>query len=488
MSGTASVEDAQSSSRAGDGFLGGLGHAVRANLMALVVSLLVTLLLPKLIGITDYSFWQLYVFYVGYVGVLQFGWNDGLYLRLGGRHYGDLDTTGLRSQFWLLLGLESALTLAGAALVLFLAPEGARLFIGLAVSVAITVLAGRQFCSLLLQATGRIREYARVTISESVTFLVLGVGVAAAGHRDFETFVLCDLVAKAASLAVGVWCCRDVVWGRPRSPRPELAEIRANIGAGISLMLANVAGILCVGGIRFGIERGGSVVEFGGVSLALSASNLLMVFFNSVGIVAFPALRRAGEQARGQLFLIVRTGYVALAFAFLLLYQPLRLALTAWLPAYERSFAFLALLLPMIVFEGKTAFLTTSYLKTLRRERQLLVSNVVALAVSVGLTVLTVAWWGRLDLAVGSILVVLVVRGVVAETLLGRALGVRLGLLQLEEVGLAVLFSAASWLWPGWQGTAAYALALTLVLVRRRRALSEARDWARARLPRGVGS
>ena len=68
-----------------------LGHAFGSNLLALAVSLIVTLLLPKLLGITDYGFWQLYVFYVGYVGVLQFGWSDGIYLRLGGKQYASLN-------------------------------------------------------------------------------------------------------------------------------------------------------------------------------------------------------------------------------------------------------------------------------------------------------------------------------------------------------------------------------------------------------------
>ena len=258
------------------------------------------------------------------------------------------------------------------------------------------------------------------------------------------------------------------------------------MGAGISLMLANVAGMLCIGIIRFGVERAWSVIEFGVVSLGLSASNLMMVFFNSVSIVAFPALRRVAPASRSRIFFSARHSYVAIAFSLLLLYVPVRWALTAWLPAYERSFAFLAILLPMIVFEGKTVFLTNTYLKTMRRERLILLANSASLALSVVLALVSVVWLHQLELAVLSILVVLIARGILSEAMLSRLLGVKLALFQCEEVCLAALFSSASWFLGGWQGLLVYAIALLAFLMRRRVPLTGAFKWLSIRLRGGL--
>ena len=464
-----------------------LGHAVGSNMLALGVSLAVTLLLPKLIGITDYSFWQLYIFYMGYVGVLQFGWSDGIYLRFGGASYASLDRPLLFSQFWSLVASQLTLTLAGAAIIVGISPERSRLIVGLAVAASVTILASRQFCSLLLQATGRIAEYARVLATESIAFLVLASLAWLTGFRDLASLIGCDLVAKTISMTVGIWSCRDVVLGRHRF-HPSWTEVSTNIGAGISLMVANVAGLLCIGIIRFGVERSWSVVEFGLISLGLSASSLMMVFFNSVGIVAFPALRRMPIDSRTRIFMKIRNIYVAVAFASLLLYLPIRSALTLWLPAYQRSFAFLAILLPMIVFEGRTVFLTNAYLKTLRRERLILLSNLVSLALSVFLAFVSILWLHRLEFAVLSILVVFVTRGILSEAMLGRLLGLRLTRFQVEEACLAALFSGASWFLGGWRGTLFYAIGLIAVLVHRRSALSGSLRWLRGRTRPGAGS
>ena len=244
-------------------------------------------------------------------------------------------------------------------------------------------------------------------------------------------------------------------------------------------------GILCIGIIRFGVERGWSVIEFGVVSLGLSASSLMMVFFNSVGVVAFPTLKRVQVDSRTQIFTAIRSAYVSIAFALLLLYLPIRWALTAWLPAYERSFAYMAMLLPMIVFEGKTVFLTNTYLKALRRERLILVANVAALTLSVVLTVVSVVWLHRLELAVLSILVVLVARGILAESMLARVLGLRLASLQVQEVCLAGLFSGASWFLGGGPGMLVYATGILALLMHRRASVASSLRWLGARLRHG---
>lgn len=62
-----------------------------SNIIAIAISTLVTLVVPKLIGVEEYGYWQLYLFYSSYIGFLQFGWNDGIYLRYGGFEYNKLD-------------------------------------------------------------------------------------------------------------------------------------------------------------------------------------------------------------------------------------------------------------------------------------------------------------------------------------------------------------------------------------------------------------
>ena len=60
--------------------------AISAQAVSLVMSFLVAFVLPKILNVEAYSFWQLFMFYISYVGLLHFGVNDGVYLK-----YGSLD-------------------------------------------------------------------------------------------------------------------------------------------------------------------------------------------------------------------------------------------------------------------------------------------------------------------------------------------------------------------------------------------------------------
>ena len=72
----------------------------------MLVSAILTVFVPKLLRITDYGFWQLFMFYQGYIGVFHLGWNDGIYLQIGGKKYEELNRKELFSQLILLSGLQ----------------------------------------------------------------------------------------------------------------------------------------------------------------------------------------------------------------------------------------------------------------------------------------------------------------------------------------------------------------------------------------------
>ena len=45
----------------------------------LVSSILLTLVLPKVLGVEEFGYWQLLIMYVNYLGIAYLGLNDGLY-------------------------------------------------------------------------------------------------------------------------------------------------------------------------------------------------------------------------------------------------------------------------------------------------------------------------------------------------------------------------------------------------------------------------
>ena len=58
--------------------------AFSAQGISLFVSAIMSLVVPKILGLASYGYWQLFVFYASYSGFFHFGLNDGIYLIEGG--------------------------------------------------------------------------------------------------------------------------------------------------------------------------------------------------------------------------------------------------------------------------------------------------------------------------------------------------------------------------------------------------------------------
>jgi len=107
--------------------------------------------------------------------------------------------------------------------------------------------------------------------------------------------VVIDLLGKFISLIFAMIICKRLVFLNIGNFKINFIETYTNISVGIKLMISNIASMLIVGVVRFGIERTWDITTFGKVSLTLSISNLLMLFINALGIIMFPVLRRTDK-------------------------------------------------------------------------------------------------------------------------------------------------------------------------------------------------
>ena len=189
-----------------------------------------------------------------------------------------------------------------------------------------------------------------------------------------------------------------------------------------------------------------------------------MVFIRAVSLVMFPALRRTATSKISEIYVLMRTGLMIPLLGMLIFYYPAKVILSAWLPQYADSLVYMALLFPMCVFESKMSMLIETYMKTLRKEKWLLVVNVTTVLLSVVTTLITTYWLHNLDLAVASIVFLLAFRCVFAELLLSTVLDVNVKTDIVLELALTIIFIGASWFVGGIAGLAIYAVAYLIYL------------------------
>lgn len=449
-------------------FIKNFSYTMTSNLVSLIVSTLVVLIVPKVIGLEEYGYWQLYLFYSSYVGFLHFGWNDGVYLRFGGKEYKELDKRLFFSQFYMLAFLQIILAVIIFGITSFFVVDVNRIFIIKMTALCMLIVNVRYMLLYILQATNRIKEYAKITMFDRVLYCCLIIALVI-GFKNYRLMIVADLIAKLISLGYAMNCCRDIVFRRISTFYFNFNESIANVNVGIKLMLANIASMLIIGVVRFGIERSWSVSTFGKVSLTLNISNFMMIFINAVGIIIFPILRRTDKKNLAGLYITMRNFLMVVLLGLLILYYPLRAVLSAWLPKYADSLMYMALVFPMCVFEGKMALLINTYLKTLRKEKLMLKINLISLAASVVISLLTTMVLRNLYLAIASIAILLAFRCTLAELLLSRILGVSINKDLTLELVMTFIFIMMGWFANSWLAITLYAFSYAIYLFIKRK-------------------
>ncbi len=205
-------------------------------------------------------------------------------------------------------------------------------------------------------------------------------------------------------------------------------------------MISNIAGMLIIGITRLFVEINWDIRTFGKLSFTLSISNMFMTFINAVGVVMFPILRRTRQDKLISLFKSLRQVFVVFSFGLLIFFVPVKIILSNWLPAYSESLNYMGILFPMVIYEGRMSLLLSTYLKNFRKERLILLSNLISLILSVILASIAVFIFNSMIMTVVCIIICIIVRCLCAEFLLTKYLEVNILKNVFQELALTCLF------------------------------------------------
>lgn len=420
-------------------------YTFTANILTMLISIIMTLILPKFLGVTDYSYYQLYIFFISYVGFFHFGWIDGIYLKIGGMEYNDLEKSNYVTQFWMLNVLEIIIAAIISIFALFTIKNIDKSFVLISTSVCGVITILRTYLLFILQSTNRIKEYAKYTRVDRFIYFALVIVFLFLGFKNYKIILYIDIFSKLVALVLCANKMKDIVFGKLNISKNTLLEIFENISIGIKLMLANIASTLIIGVVRFGIQKNWDIETFGKISLTLNISNLLMTFINAVAVIMFPLLRREEERNLPKIYVILRNTLMIFLYMMLIFYYPIKLILSTWLPQYADSLRYMALLFPICIYESKMSMLINTYLKSFRKEKSMLIINTISLILSLILTILSVFILNNLTWAILSIVFLLGFRCVIGELVLTKIMNILIYKDIILETVLTAIFIISSW-------------------------------------------
>ncbi|WP_074989263.1 MATE family efflux transporter [Pseudoalteromonas lipolytica] len=444
-----------------------------SNLISLLISVFVILVIPKYIGVADYGYFQLYIFYTMFVGFMHFGINDGLYLRVGGVDYCSIDKKSFFSQYYLLFVFQLILAFLSLIFFTFSDFEHEKKFIIYMTLICMVVVNTRYMLLFTLQATYRIKEYSVITIFDRTSFLISVFLLLIFNFENFQFFIYADLTSKFLSLFLASYYCKDIVFRgfNDFDLKHALGQLVLNAKVGVKLMLSNIASKMIIGNVRLAIEVAWSVVVFGKISLMLSITGFVMIFINSIGLVLFPFLRRVDSSKLNAIYKVLRNALSVFLLFFLFFYYPVSSFLKYWLVDYKDVLIYLYIIFPIVVFEGKMSLLVNTYLKVLRKEKVLLKVNFLTVIVSLVVTSISVFVIGDLEVALYGILFVTAFRVVIFELYIERFLVIDLKKSIFLEVFVVFYFLFVNRMYSQYASFILYCALMLLVIFMARKSI-----------------
>lgn len=425
-----------------------LSYAIVAQGVGLLSSILTSLVLPKFLGLDDYAYWQLFLLYSSYSGFALLGLNDGIYLRLGGKRYNDLPHEELKAQQLVVIASQLLVALVCFVLIAFSGFDFNRTLVF--VFVVVLGLLGNltQCLRYVFQCTNLTRISSLADLIAKGLFIACMAALLIGGIQNFLPFVAGYTVCQGLALAYVLICARRTLAAKAEFTA-VLATCISDIKAGLKIMVAYYADSLIVGFTRMLADWKLGLAVFGKLSLSFSVTNFVLTFIGQVAMVAFPVLKRLGSEGQRDKYLLVRGMLHIFLPAVYLTYVPIRVVLGIWLPDYADSFVYLALTMPLCIYNCKASLLFNNYLKMERAEGRLCAINVFTMVLNGVVAYIAISFGGVVPAVVGIVLCV-AVRDFVFERHMHNRFGVGYIRLCGSQIVLSICFVAASWFMGNW--------------------------------------
>lgn len=414
-------------------------YAFGAQVVSLVLSIIMTLIVPKILGVKAFSYWQLFIFYTSYGGFLHLGLYDGIYLRFGGVSYKELN--------YVMLGWQFAISMIWQIIICFIISlftyiyiTGDRVFIVVSSCLCILISNSIFFFGYILQAVNNIKYYSISIMIEKMLLIILIIISLFLKKQNYELLIVLYITCRCIALLYNSFHCKEITKAIKINRYPPIEELKKNIGCGLILAFSNVSSMLILGIGRFFIDVNFGIIEFGKVSFSIIMINFFIVFMSQISIVIFPVLRRVDSNNLKLYFVKFNRILTAFLPIIFLLYTPIYFFVNHWIPDYKDSLFYFIFLFPLCCYEGKMQMLNNTFMKVLREEKKLLLFNIISCIISIVLTLVSIYIFHSITIVVLSMLIALCIRSSITELFLSYKYAVIIRNDVLLLWGLTVIF------------------------------------------------
>lgn len=326
-----------------------IAQVVGSNILALISSVIVGFVLPKLLSIEGYGFYKTFTLYTSYVGVLNFGLADGIVLKYGGDDYSSLDKPLFRSYFrWFILFHIAASFIF--FIIGFIIKDVDLKFIVFALLADTLVVNSTSYFQQISQITRRFKEYSIrktvLSISNIVVLTVTGFIYFKVGNVSYRTYIVLSLGAATIIALKYICTYRDIIYGDHLTFRETKLEVIGLVKAGFPLLLANICSILILNIDRQFVSILFDKTVYAVYAFAYNLLTIASTAVSAIAIVLYPTLKRLTHEVLKDMYAPMIGTMLAGTFLITGTYFPLSIFIEWFLPQYTGALSILRIILP----------------------------------------------------------------------------------------------------------------------------------------------
>lgn len=313
-----------------------------ANVINMAFSVLISFLLPKYLTIDSYGYYKVYQLYVSYIGIMHFGFSDGIYLQYGGKKLQDIDKKELNTATSTIKNMQLVFTVIGV-MIAFILKNNIVMLLAFSL-IPINMLS---YYKNLFQATGEFSVYAKImsilpiiNFAGDILFLLL------LKRNEYVIYIFTAIISYMIVLAFVEKKFKSE-FNKSSFGVFDVKILLANIKKGSSLMLGNFASIMITSIDRWCIQMLMEISSFSYYSFAVSVENLINVCLSAISVTLYNYFCETKECAR---IIKIKDYCIVIVVYLIVITFPIKFIIEHWLTKYVNSINTLFILISAHVF------------------------------------------------------------------------------------------------------------------------------------------
>ncbi|MFV8240760.1 oligosaccharide flippase family protein [Aerococcus viridans] len=251
-------------------------------------SFLVNFMLPIVLSLQGYGQYQTYITYLGFTYLLNFGFNDGIYIKYGGKDIAEVNSMDIQSEHNFVIIFQTAIFLLSS--IYAISQKNLILFFFFLVSFLDAI---SNYQGNLLKATGNFKDFTNGNFLKSIFYiLLLVIAIFIFKITDFRIYIIINILSSFFLMLY----FEEIFFKHTKYMK--VLNIRDQIPIfkiGIIILISN-ASLTFVGNIGRIIANSAYPSEiFAQYAFQNSLLNLILILANAIGMVFFNIISKKDD-------------------------------------------------------------------------------------------------------------------------------------------------------------------------------------------------